>query len=166
LHTTGKGVLSKGTDFGWVWRIYAQAPVTSCIAGTSGRSSAIRNLIQNPPLRHPTTYDDCFALSADPNLYNILHVSSSRSITFIARPSYLASSPSLVPHPALRYPSTSKHFRIHVRNLPSLGAESQQITSLTCKGIDFLRRKPFSGIPLVFPGTTPLPHILRMRQTS
>jgi hypothetical protein len=38
----------------------------------------IRNLIQNPPLRHPTTYDDCFALSADPDLYNILRVSNPR----------------------------------------------------------------------------------------
>jgi hypothetical protein len=46
-------------------------------------------LDSDPPLRHPTTYDDCFALSADPDLYNIPPRLKSHSITFIARPNPL-----------------------------------------------------------------------------
>src|SRR5271170_4766016 len=116
-----KVAVVKGADSGWVWRHLRAGWLRRAFLESPGRSSALE-LDSDPPLRHPTTYDDCFALfSRTQNLYNILRASSPCSITFIARPSHLASSPSLVldcpnfpPCPALRYPSTSKHFRVHV----------------------------------------------------
>src|SRR5277367_6431290 len=105
-----KVAVVKGADSGWVWRHLRAGWLRRAFLESPGRSSAIE-LDSDPALRHPTTYDDCFALFSRPNIYTTSSAPQvPAQITFIARPSHLASSPSLVldrlsEFPALPCPS-------------------------------------------------------------